>query len=233
MSGGMMSAPVVFRGPNGAAAGVAAQHSQDYTSWYSQIPGLKVVAPWSAHDHKGLLRAAVADPDPVVFLENEVLYGAFFDEDPEFMNPDYTIEIGKAKVERQGSDITLIAATINVGLCLEAAKILEGSGISAEVVNLRSVRPLDIDTITKSVWKTNKAVTVEGGFPAFGLGSEICARLMETSFDHLDAPVERVATVDVPTPYSKPLEDAWGPSVATIVGAAKKVLATAGCLPPQ
>lgn len=224
MSGGMISVPIVFRGPNGAAAGVAAQHSQDYTSWYGQIPGLKVVAPWSARDHKGLLRAAVADPDPVVFLENEVLYGASFDEEPEFMDPNYTIEIGKAQIEREGTDVTLAAATINVGLCLEAAKVLEKEGISSEVINLRSIRPLDIDTITESVKKTSKIVTVEGGFPSFGLGSEICARLMETCFDYLDAPVERVTSADVPTPYSKPLEDAWGPSIDIIVQAVKKTL---------
>lgn len=230
MSGGEVGVPIVFRGPNGAAAGVAAQHSQDLTSWYGQIPGLKVVAPWSPYDHKGLLRAAVADPDPVVFLENEILYNNQFDVDPAFLDPDFTLEIGKAHVEREGTDITFVAATINVGMCLEVAKLLEKDNISAEVINIRSIRPLDIDCIAKSVKKTNKVITVESGFPCFGLGSEICARLVETCFDYLDAPVTRVTTADVPTPYSEPLEKLWAPNISSIYTTAINLLKSVNTL---
>ncbi|KAL4401934.1 pyruvate dehydrogenase E1, beta subunit [Malassezia pachydermatis] len=225
MSGGMVSCPIVFRGPNGAAAGVAAQHSQDYASWYGQIPGLKVVSPYSAEDARGLLKAAVRDPNPVVFLENEILYGHSFPVSEEALSEDFVIEIGKAKVERPGKDITIVSHTIGVDHSLNAAKLLEEEGISAEVINLRSIRPLDIDTILASLKKTNRLVTVECGFPAFGLGSEICAQIMETDgFDYLDAPVERVTGADVPTPYAHNLEDRAFPTPEVIARVAKRAL---------
>jgi pyruvate dehydrogenase E1 component beta subunit len=201
MSGGNVPCPVVFRGPNGAAAGVAAQHSQDYAAWYGSIPGLKVVSPWSAEDCKGLLKAAIRDPNPVVFLENEMLYGVSFPMSAAAMSDDFVLPIGKCKVEREGSDITFVAHSKMVSHSLEAAELLAKEGISAEVINLRSIRPLDIDTIKASVKKTNRLVIVEGGFPAFGVGSEICAQIVESeAFDYLDAPVERVTGADVPTP---------------------------------
>lgn len=203
MTAGILSAPVVFRGPNGAAAGVAAQHSQDYTSWYGQVPGLKVISPYSSEDARGLLKAAIRDPNPVVFLENEILYGATFPMTPESLSEDFVLPIGKAKIERPGKDITIVSHTIGVQHSLNAAELLEKEGIQAEVINLRSIRPLDFNSIFESLKKTNRLVTVEGGFPAFGLGSEICAQVMETdAFDYLDAPVERVTGADVPTPYA-------------------------------
>lgn len=207
MSGGNVPCPVVFRGPNGAASGVGAQHSQDYAAWYGSIPGLKVVSPWSAEDCKGLLKAAIRDPNPVVFLENEMMYGVTFPMSSEAMSDNFTLPIGKAKVEREGTDVTIVAHSKMVTHSLEAADILAKEGVKAEVINLRSIRPLDIDTIKASVKKTNRLLIVEGGFPAFGVGSEICAQIIESeAFDYLDAPVERVTGADVPTPYATNLE---------------------------
>ncbi|TFY74913.1 hypothetical protein EWM64_g9098 [Hericium alpestre] len=225
MSGGNVPCPVVFRGPNGAAAGVAAQHSQDYSSWYGQVPGLKVISPWSAEDCKGLLKAAIRDPNPVVFLENEMLYGVSFPMSNEAMSDNFLLPFGKAKIERAGSDITIVAHSRMVTLSLEAADILAKEGVKAEVINLRSIRPLDIDTIKASVKKTNRLVTVEGGFPAFGVGSEICAQIIESeAFDYLDAPVERVTGADVPTPYATNLEELAFPDTPLIVKVAKRAL---------
>lgn len=225
MSGGNVPCPVVFRGPNGAAAGVAAQHSQDYAAWYGSVPGLKVVSPYSAEDCKGLLKAAIRDPNPVVFLENEMLYGTSFPMSQAAQSDDFLIPIGKAKVEREGSDVTIVAHSLMVGRSLEAAAILEKEGISAEVINMRSIRPLDIDTILKSVKKTNRLVTVEGGFPAFGVGSEICAQIVEgEGFDYLDAPVERITGADIPTPYATNLEAFAFPDAPIVVRAAKRAL---------
>ncbi|GAA5901857.1 pyruvate dehydrogenase (acetyl-transferring) subunit E1 beta [Sporobolomyces salmoneus] len=225
MSGGNVPCPVVFRGPNGAAAGVGAQHSQDYASWYGQIPGLKVVSPYSAEDCRGLLKAAIRDPNPVVVLENEILYGQSFTVSKEAQSTDYILPIGKAKVEREGKDVTVVGHSRMVGLALEAAEILKEEGIEVEVINMRSIRPLDIETIKESVKKTNRLVTVEGGFPAFGVGSEICAQIVESeAFDYLDAPVERVTGADLPTPYAKTLEDLAFPDTPTIVKVIKRSL---------
>ena len=220
MSGGQMGCPIVFRGPNGAAARVAAQHSQCYASWYAHVPGLKVVAPWSAADAKGLLKAAIRDPNPIIFLEHEILYGQSF-QVPE--NDDFVLPIGKAKIERQGSHVTIVAFSIMVGKALKAAEALAEVGIDAEVINLRSIRPLDIDTIIASVQKTNRLVTCEEGWAFSGIGSEIAALIMEQAFDHLDAPVARVAGKDVPMPYAANLETLALPQVADIVEAAKAV----------
>jgi pyruvate dehydrogenase E1 component beta subunit len=218
MSGGQMGCPIVFRGPNGAAARVAAQHSQCYASWYAHCPGLKVISPWSAADAKGLLKAAIRDPNPVIFLENEVLYGQSFDvpTDPEFVLP-----IGKAKIVRPGKDVTITAFSIMVGKALEAAEKLAEEGIDAEVIDLRTIRPLDMGTIVASVQKTNRIVTVEEGWAYSGIGSEIAARIMEQAFDHLDAPVGRVAGADVPMPYAANLERLALPQSENIVAAAK------------
>ncbi|MBX7200448.1 MAG: pyruvate dehydrogenase complex E1 component subunit beta [Rhodospirillaceae bacterium] len=220
MSGGQMGCPIVFRGPNGAAARVAAQHSQCYASWYAHVPGLKVVAPWSAADAKGLLKAAIRDPNPIIFLEHEILYGQSF-QVPE--NDDFVLPIGKAKVEKSGSHVTIVAFSIMVGKALKAAEALAAEGIDAEVINLRSIRPLDIDTIIASVQKTNRLVTCEEGWAFSGIGSEIAALIMEQAFDHLDAPVARVAGKDVPMPYAANLETLALPQVADIVEAAKSV----------
>ncbi|KAG6872393.1 pyruvate dehydrogenase E1, beta subunit [Termitomyces sp. Mi166 len=225
MSGGNVPCPVVFRGPNGAAAGVAAQHSQDYAAWYGSVPGLKVVSPWSSEDCKGLLKSAIRDPNPVVFLENEMLYGVSFPMSAEAMSDDFLLPIGKAKVEREGSDITIVAHSKMVTHSMEAAEILAKEDIKAEVINLRSIRPLDIDTIIKSVKKTNRLVIVEGGFPMFGVGSEICAQIVESeAFDYLDAPVERVTGADVPTPYATNLEKLSFPDTPLVVKVAKRAL---------
>ena len=220
MSGGQMGCPVVFRGPNGAAAGVAAQHSQCYASWYAHIPGMKVISPWSAADAKGLLKAAIRDPNPVIFLENEILYGQSFEvpEDPEFVLP-----IGKAKVEREGSDVTIIAFSIMVNLAMEAADQLAAEGINAEVVNLRTLRPLDTETIVNSIKKTNRVISLEEGWPVAGIGSEIAAITMEQAFDYLDAPVARVCGADVPMPYARNLEAAFLPTTEQVIEAAKSV----------
>ena len=220
MSGGQMGCPIVFRGPNGAASRVAAQHSQCYASWYAHVPGLKVVAPWSAADAKGLLKAAIRDPNPIIFLENEILYGQSF-QVPE--NDDFVLPIGKAKVEKQGSHVTIVAFSIMVGKALKAAEALAAEGIDAEVINLRSIRPLDLETIIASVQKTNRLVTCEEGWAFSGIGSEIAALVMEQAFDHLDAPVARVAGKDVPMPYAANLEALALPQIADIVEAAKSV----------
>ncbi len=220
MSGGQMGAQIVFRGPNGAAARVGAQHSQCYASWYAHCPGLKVVAPWSAADAKGLLRAAIRDPNPVIFLENEILYG-HSSECP--ISDDFILPIGKAKVEREGTDVTIIAFSIMVDLALKAAETLESQGISAEVINLRTIRPLDIDTIVESVKKTSRVVSVEEGWPFAGIGSEIIATVVEHCFDWLDAPPVRVAGVDVPMPYAANLEKLALPQPGWVVDAVKKL----------
>jgi pyruvate dehydrogenase E1 component beta subunit len=220
MSGGQMGAQMVFRGANGAAARVGAQHSQCYAAWYAQIPGLKVISPWSGEDAKGLLKAAIRDPNPVVFLENEILYGQSF-EVPD--DPDFTVPIGKAKIERPGSDVTITAFSICVGYALEAAEKLAAEGIDAEVINLRSLRPLDTETIVQSVKKTNRLVNIEEGWPTCGIGSEISARIMEEAFDYLDAPVKRVSGEDVPMPYAANLEALALPNADKVVAAAKAV----------
>jgi pyruvate dehydrogenase E1 component beta subunit len=220
MSGGQMTCPIVFRGPNGAASRVAAQHSQCYASWYAHVPGLRVVAPWSAADAKGLLRAAIRDPNPVIFLENEILYGQAFDV-PE--DPDFVLPIGKAKIERAGKDVTIVAFSIMVGKALQAAEELAKQGIDAEVINLRSLRPFDTETIVNSVKKTNRLVSVEEGWPFAGIGSELSALMMEHAFDWLDAPVKRVAGLDVPLPYAANLEKMALPQADHIAEAARAV----------
>src|SRR5256886_1066885 len=219
-SGGQMGCWIVFRGPNGAAARVAAQHSQDYAAWYSQIPGLKVIAPFSAADYKGLLKAAIRDPNPVIFLENEVLYG-HTGEVPKL--DDYVVPIGKARVVRKGKDVTIVSWSMGVAYALKAADELAKEGIEAEVVDLRTIRPMDTETIIASVKKTGRAVTVEEGWQQSGVGAEIAARIMEHAFDYLDAPVVRVSGKDVPMPYAANLEKLALPSVAEVVEAAKAV----------
>jgi pyruvate dehydrogenase E1 component beta subunit len=220
MSGGQMGCPIVFRGPNGAAARVAAQHSQDYAAWYSQIPGLKVVAPYSAADAKGLLKAAIRDPNPVIFLENEILYGQHFDvPDVE----DWVLPIGKARIARKGSDVTIVSFAIGMTYALKAADALAKEGIEAEVIDLRTIRPMDVETIIESVKKTGRCVTVEEGWPQSGVGAEIGMRIMELAFDYLDAPVIRICGKDVPMPYAANLEKLALPSVAEVVQAAKTV----------
>jgi pyruvate dehydrogenase E1 component beta subunit len=220
MSGGQMSCPIVFRGPNGAAARVAAQHSQCFASWYAHVPGLKVIAPWSAADAKGLLRAAIRDPNPVIFLENEILYGQSFEcpIDEEFILP-----IGKAKIERPGRHVTLTAFSITVGTALAAAELLAKEGIEAEVINLRTLRPLDIATIVESVKKTNRLVTVEEGWPYAGIGAEIAMQVIEHAFDWLDAPPVRVHGADVPLPYAANLEKLALPQPEGVVAAVRRV----------
>ena len=220
MSGGQMGCPIVFRGPNGAASRVGAQHSQDYASWYGHIPGLKVVAPYDAADAKALLKAAIRDPNPVVFLEHELIYGNSF---PVPDLDDYVLPIGKAAVKRAGTDVTLVAYSRMVGFALQAADELAEQGISAEVVDLRSIRPLDTATIVESVKKTNRIVTCEEGWRYMGIGAEICASVVAEAFDYLDAPPARVHQKDVPLPYAANLEAMSLPSVADIVAAARKV----------
>ena len=217
MSGGQMGCPIVFRGPNGAASRVAAQHSQCYASWYAHCPGLKVVSPWSAADAKGLLKAAIRDPNPVIFLENEVMYGQSFDI-PE--DDDWIVPIGKAKIVREGSDVTIVAFSIMVGRALAAADALAEQEISAEVIDLRTIRPLDSETIITSVRKTSRLVTCEEGFPFAGLGSEIAMQVMEQAFDWLDAPIARVTGKDVPMPYAANLERLALPQIDDIVATA-------------
>jgi len=220
MSGGQIKSSIVFRGPNGAASRVGAQHSQDYAAWYGNVPGLKVIAPYDAADAKGLLKAAIRDPNPVVFLEHEMMYGHEFDiPDVE----DWVVPIGKAKVRREGSDVTLVAYSRMVGFALKAAEELEKEGISAEVVDLRTIRPMDHATILESVKKTNRLVTVEEGWGPMGVGAEIVARITEFGFDYLDAPPLRVCQEDVPLPYAANLEALSLPSVEKIVKAAKTV----------
>jgi pyruvate dehydrogenase E1 component beta subunit len=220
MSGGQMGCPIVFRGPNGAASRVGAQHSQCYASWYAHCPGLKVVAPWSAADAKGLLRASIRDPNPVIFLENEILYGQTFDVPSD---PDFVLPIGKAKIERTGEHVTIVAFSIMVGAALKAAEILAEQGISAEVINLRTLRPLDIDTIVASVKKTSRVVTVEEGWPFAGIGAEINMQIVEHCFDWLDAPPVRVTGLDVPLPYAANLEKLALPQPDWIVQAVRKI----------
>ena len=220
MSGGQVHCPIVFRGPNGAASRVGAQHSQCYASWYGHVPGLKVIAPWSAADAKGLLKAAIRDPNPVVFLENELLYGQSF-EIPD--DDDFVLEIGKAHVEREGSDVTIVAFSIMVGKALEAAEKLAEDGIDAEVINLRSIRPFDTETVIKSLKKTNRLVSVEEGWAFAGIGAELAAVVMEQGFDLLDAPLRRVSAVDAPLPYAANLEHAALPQTDQIVDAARDV----------
>uniref|UniRef100_A0A6N2MLW3 Pyruvate dehydrogenase E1 component subunit beta n=1 Tax=Salix viminalis TaxID=40686 RepID=A0A6N2MLW3_SALVM len=248
MSAGQMSVPIVFRGPNGAASGVGAQHSHCYAVWYASCPGLKVLAPYSSEDARGLLKAAIRDPDPVVFLENELLYGETFPVSAEVLDSSFCLPIGKAKlaaislcfsifisaltsalkivysqqIEKEGKDVTITAFSKMVGYALKAAEILAKDGISAEVINLRSIRPLDRNTINASVRKTNRLVTVEEGFPQHGVGAEICASVVEESFGYLDAPVERIAGADVPMPYAANLERLAVPQVEDIVRAAKR-----------
>ncbi|MEL6858908.1 MAG: pyruvate dehydrogenase complex E1 component subunit beta [Pseudomonadota bacterium] len=220
MSGGQMGCPIVFRGPNAAASRVGAQHSQDYAAWYGHVPGLKVVAPWDAASAKALLKAAIRDPNPVVFLEHELLYGHEFDV-PDL--EDYTLPIGKAAVIREGTDVTLVGYSRCTGFAMEAADQLAEQGISAEVVDLRSIRPLDMDTIVESVKKTNRLVTAEEGWKHMGVGGEIAAGVTELAFDYLDAPPMRVTQKDVPLPYAGNLEAMSLPNAADIVAAAKAV----------
>jgi pyruvate dehydrogenase E1 component beta subunit len=220
MAGGEMGCSIVFRGPNGAAARVAAQHSQEYSTWYAHCPGLKVIAPYSAADAKGLLKAAIRDPNPVVFLENEVLYGQSF-EVPEL--DDFVLPIGRAKVLRAGKDVTIVAFSLMVERALNAAEALAEEGIEAEVIDLRSLRPLDFQTVASSVKKTNRLVSVEEGWPTFGVGAELAMLMMEHVFDHLDAPVHRVTGKDVPMPYAANLERMALPQAQDVIAAAKAV----------
>jgi pyruvate dehydrogenase E1 component beta subunit len=220
MSGGQMGCQIVFRGPNGAAARVGAQHSQDYSAWYSHIPGLTVIAPYTAADHKGLLKAAIRNPNPIIFLENEILYGQSF---PVPKLDDYVVPIGRAKISREGNDVTLVAWSMGMSYALKAAEELAKENISAEVIDLRTLRPMDTETIIASVKKTGRVVTVEEGWQQSGIGAEIAARIMEQAFDYLDAPVARVSAKDVPLPYAANLEKLALPSVAEVIAAAKAV----------
>ncbi|HET6606804.1 MAG TPA: pyruvate dehydrogenase complex E1 component subunit beta [Rhodopila sp.] len=221
MSGGQMGCPIVFRGPNGAASRVAAQHSQCYASWYAHVPGLKVVAPWSSADAKGLLRSAIRDPNPVIVLENEILYGQTF-ECP--TDDDFIVPIGKAKIERAGKHVTIVAFSIMVGVAMKAAEALAEQGIEAEVINLRSLRPIDTATIVESVKKTNRLVTVEEGWPYAGIGAEVAMQVIEGAFDWLDAPPVRVHGLDVPLPYAANLEKLALPQPDWVVDAVKKIV---------
>ncbi|HUE18450.1 MAG TPA: pyruvate dehydrogenase complex E1 component subunit beta [Stellaceae bacterium] len=221
MSGGQMICPIVFRGPNGAASRVAAQHSQDYASWYAHVPGLKVIAPYTAADHKGLLKSAIRDPNPVIMLENELLYGASF---PVPEHADYIVPIGKARIARPGDHVTIVAYSRLVQVALAAAEQLAAEGISAEVIDLRTIRPLDVETIVASVEKTNRLVSVEEGWPFAGIGAELAATMMEKAFDYLDAPVQRVCSKDVPMPYAANLEHMTLPQAEDVVSAAKAAL---------
>ncbi|MBC7635708.1 MAG: pyruvate dehydrogenase complex E1 component subunit beta [Acetobacteraceae bacterium] len=221
MSGGQMGCPIVFRGPNGAASRVGAQHSQCYASWYAHCPGLKVVTPWSAADAKGLLRAAIRDPNPVIFLENEIMYGQTFDCPTD---PDFVLPIGRAKVERVGKHVTIVAFSIMVGVALKAAETLAAQGIEAEVINLRTLRPLDTETIIASVKKTNRVVCVEEGWPFAGIGAEVAMQIIEHCFDWLDAPPMRVHGMDVPLPYAANLEKLALPQPAWVVDAVRKII---------
>jgi len=220
MSGGQMGCPIVFRGPNGAASRVAAQHSQCFASWYAHCPGLKVVAPWSASDAKGLLKASIRDPNPVIFLENELLYGEKFD----LENENETIPIGKGNILSKGEDVTIVAFSIMVGKALNASKELLNQNISSEVIDLRTIKPLDIDIIIESVKKTNRLVVCEEGFPFSGIGSEIISQVQEKAFDWLDAPIKRVTGLDVPLPYAENLEKMALPQENDIVNATLKIL---------
>lgn len=226
MSAGMIAVPIVFRGPNGAAAGVAAQHSQCYGAWYAHCPGLKVISPYSAEDCHGLLKSAIRDPDPVVFLENELLYGQQFEVSDQVMSSEHLIPIGKAKTELPGQDCTVVSHSKGVQICLEGAKELkEKHNVSLEVINLRSLRPLDMETIKQSVMKTNRLVTVEQGWPVCGIGAEISASIVESeAFDYLDAPIQRVSGADVPMPYARSLEQAALPQAQDVVATVLRLL---------
>ncbi len=218
MSGGLVSCPIVFRGPNGAASRVAAQHSQDFAAWYAHVPGLVVMAPYSAADAKGMLKAAIREPNPVIFLENELLYGREF----EIPDDEYVTPIGVANTLREGEDVTIVSYGRGVELALEAAEGLAGN-ITADIIDLRTLRPLDIDTVVTSVMKTNRLVTVEDGWPTAGIGAEIATQVMERAFDHLDAPVRRVSGADIPMPYAANLERLTLPSAEDVAEAAKAV----------
>jgi pyruvate dehydrogenase E1 component beta subunit len=223
MSGAQIKVPIVFRGPNGAAAGVAAQHSQCFAAWYSHCPGLKVIAPYSAEDARGLLKAAVRDDNPVVFLENEILYGMNFDVSDEVLDKDFVLPIGECKVERAGADVTLVSYSRGVHTCLEAADALAAQGVNAEVINIRTLRPLDRQTIINSVMKTHRLVTVEEGWPQSGVGAEIGAAIYESeAFNYLDAPVERVTGADIPMPYAANLEAHAIPVAQNVINAVQK-----------
>lgn len=225
MSGGIQPCNITFRGPNGFASGVAAQHSQDYSAWYGSIPGLKVVSPWSAEDAKGLLKSAIRDPNPVVFLENELMYGVSFPMSEAAQKDDFVIPFGKAKIERQGKDLTLVSLSRTVGQCMVAAEALKKKyGVEVEVINLRSVKPLDVESIIKSVKKTGHLISVESGFPFAGMGAEILATTMEYGFDYLDAPAQRITGAEVPTPYAQGLEQLSFPTEQLIEDYAAKLL---------
>jgi pyruvate dehydrogenase E1 component beta subunit len=221
MSGGQMGAPMVFRGPNGAAARVGAQHSQDYAAWYAHIPGLKVVQPYSASDAKGLMKTAIRDDNPVIFLENEILYGKSF-EVP--LLEDYTVPFGKARVWREGTDVTIVSFGIGMQYALEASNQLEAEGVSVEVIDLRSLRPIDYETIINSIEKTNRCITVEEGFPIGSIGNHLSAVIMERAFDYLDAPVINCTGKDVPMPYAANLEKLALTTTAEVISAVKKVI---------
>jgi pyruvate dehydrogenase E1 component beta subunit len=220
MSGGQMGAPIVFRGPNGAAARVGAQHSQDYSAWYSHIPGLKVIQPYSAADAKGLMKAAIRDPNPVIFLENEILYGQSFDV-PKL--DDFVLPIGKARVHKEGKDVTLLTFSIGMTYAIKAAAELATMGIDCEIIDLRTIRPLDLDTVVKSVMKTGRCVTIEEGFPQSSVGDHIAAQIMQRAFDYLDAPVITICGKDVPMPYAANLEKLALPNVGEVIAAVKAV----------
>ncbi len=223
MSGGDLPVPIVFRGPNGYSAGTAAQHAQCYAAWFGAIPGLKVVSPYSSEDAKGLIKAAIRDPNPVMVLEHELMYGVSFPMSEEAQSKDFFIEIGKAKIEREGSDVTIISFSKEVGKALEAAEIMATKGVSCEVINLLSIRPLDRETIFNSIKKTGRCVTLEQGFPQHGVGAEIAAMIMETDvFNYLDAPMERVTGADVPTPYALELEEQSFPQVNDVIAAIER-----------
>jgi len=224
MSGGQISCPIVFRGPNGPPTAVAAQHSQCFAAYYSQIPGLKVIAPYSSEDYRGLFKSSIRDGNPIIFLESELGYNYEFTVSDEALGKDFLIPIGKAKVEREGTDVTVIAFSRIVRDSLEAAEILSKEGISVEVINLRTIRPLDVETIIKSVKKTNRVVSAEEGFPQSGVGSEILALINEHAFDYLDAPMERVTSSEVPIPYAKSLEDLSLSGTKNIITAIKRTV---------
>ncbi|GJQ12785.1 hypothetical protein GpartN1_g4576.t1 [Galdieria partita] len=232
MCGGQIKVPIVFRGPNGAAAAVAAQHSQCYAAWYGAIPGLKVVAPYDAEDCRGLLKSAIRDDNPVVVLENEIMYGRAFDLSDEVLSKDFLIPIGKAKIMRAGNHLTMVSFSKLVGFCMQVADKLASEGIECEVINLRSIRPMDRGTIIRSVKKTHRLVTVEEGFPFFGVGSEIAASIFESdAFDYLDAPMQRVTGADVPMPYAENIEALAKPSLEDITQACRMVLE--GAIPKE
>ena len=223
MSGGDLACPIVFRGPNGYSAGTAAQHAQCYAAWFGAIPGLKVVSPYSSEDAKGLIKAAIRDPNPVMVLEHELMYGVSFPMSEEAQSKDFVIEIGKAKIEREGSDVTIISFSKEVGKALEAAEIMAAKGVSCEVINLLSIRPLDRETIFNSIKKTGRCVTLEQGYPQHGVGAEIAAMIMETEvFNYLDAPMERVTGADIPTPYAEKLEEQSFPQVNDVIAAIER-----------